>query len=64
MLFFWPFYYLHNLKKLYHNFHEIIKQHITDKKKQINILQCFLKDHETFKSGVMAAENSALPSQK
>ncbi len=29
-----------------------------------NILQCFLKDHETLKTGVIAAENSALPSHK
>ncbi len=31
---------------------------------QISILEWFLKDHVTLKTGVMAAENSALPSQK
>ncbi len=28
---------------------------------QINILEWFLKDHVTLKTGIMAAENSALP---
>ncbi len=31
---------------------------------QISILEWFLKNHVTLKTGVMAAENSALPSQK
>ncbi len=30
----------------------------------MRILEWFLKDHVTLKTGVMAAENSALPSQK
>ncbi len=31
---------------------------------QISILEYFLKDHVTLKTGVTAAENSALPSQE
>ncbi len=31
---------------------------------QIRILERFLKDHETMKSGVMASENSVLTSQE
>ncbi len=31
---------------------------------QINILELFLKDHAAMKTGVQAADNSALPSQK
>ncbi len=31
---------------------------------QISILERFLKDHVTLKTGVMAAENSALQSQE
>ncbi len=30
---------------------------------QISILKWFMKDHVTLKTGVMAAENSDLPSQ-
>ncbi len=30
---------------------------------QNNVLELFLKDHVTMKTGVMSAENSALPSQ-
>ncbi len=32
--------------------------------KQISILEWFLKDHVTLKTGVMVAENSVLPLQK
>ncbi len=32
--------------------------------KQIRILEWFLKDHVALKTGVMTAENSALPSQE
>ncbi len=39
--------------KKYHGFH-----------KDINQQNCFIKDHVTLKTDVMAAENSALQSQK
>ncbi len=35
-----------------------------DNKHQISILEWFLKHHVTLKTGVMPADNSALPSQE
>ncbi len=62
MLFFWTFIHQKILNKTAQLFFN------TDIKKkfeqQISILEWFLKDHMTLTTGAMAAENSALPSQK
>ncbi len=70
MLLFWTFYLS---KNMYHGFLQNIKQHncfleYTDNNNNkyflSGILEWFLKDHVTMKTGVMAAENRALPSQE
>ncbi len=63
-MFFWTFYSSEN-PDMYNGFPKNIKQHRKIVSwAPISVWEWFLKDHVTIKTGVMAAENSALKSQE
>ncbi len=52
----------HSFEKMYHGLYKNIKQNCFFEQ-QISIFEWFQKDHVTLKTGVMAAKNSAFPTQ-